>query len=129
MFVADKGVAAVMGWWEGGVWLVGRFANRPYVRLDGCMDGEGWVLRWWGRAAPGTYPALLSVLWASLARAPFALRKGRTPFALRTFPPVDTGGLCSKKAVCSNNPDSVPKVESPTPKTASVPTRSGDRSA
>ena len=34
------------------VWLVGRFANRPYVRLDGCMDGEGWVCWWFGWCAP-----------------------------------------------------------------------------
>ena len=48
MFVADKGVAAVRGVLV--VWLVGRFANRPYVRrvgsLDrnGCCGGEG---AWW----------------------------------------------------------------------------------
>ena len=49
MFVADEGVAAVMGVW---FWLVGRFANRPYVRLNGCMDGEGWVCWWFGWCAP-----------------------------------------------------------------------------
>ena len=41
------------------VWLVGRFANRPYVRLDGCMDGEGWVcwLVWLvGPSLPGPSP-------------------------------------------------------------------------
>ena len=51
MLVADEGVAAVRE--DLVVWLVGRFANRPYVRLDGCMDGEGWVCWWFGwRAAP-----------------------------------------------------------------------------
>ena len=49
MLVADEGVAAVMG-----VWMVGVPCPSP----------------------PRAYPALLSVLWAPLARAPFALRKG-----------------------------------------------------
>ena len=44
--------------------------------LEGCEDG----CRLFGvsSARPArAYPALLSVLWAALARAPFALRKGR----------------------------------------------------
>ena len=72
--------------------------------------GFGWCLgvwvEWWfstcvvsylGVPASAGIPRLVSVIWASLVRAPFALRKGQggsqtrpyqmAPFVLRTFPP------------------------------------------
>ncbi len=43
-----------------------------------------WVGGWLGFPTSAGIPRGL----ASLVRAPFALRKGRTPFVLRTFPPL-----------------------------------------
>ena len=56
MFVADEGVAAVRE--DLVVWLVGRFANRPYVRLAGSLDRNGCVGGLVGvpRSAPGPHP-------------------------------------------------------------------------
>ena len=54
-----------MLWWWGMVlvWLVGQFANRPYVRLDGSLDrngccgGEGaWWFGWRAPLRPGPSP-------------------------------------------------------------------------
>ncbi len=47
-----------------------------------------WMVWLVGPSPPRAYPALLSVLWAPLARAPFAVRKGRIRVCL-----VDLRGL------------------------------------
>ncbi len=75
------------------------------MMVYGCLNRE---LHGWSRISqmPGparlapvhlaltrAYPALVSVLWASLARAPFAQRKGVWPacFVFSGFPPPYRG--------------------------------------
>ena len=64
IFVADGVVAAV--WY---LTVMG-------VDLNDVKDGC-WLFGVASARPARAYPALLSVLWASLARAPFVLRKGR----------------------------------------------------
>ena len=52
------------------------------------MDGQDLAGR--GPSPPWAYPALLSVLWAPLARARFAVRKGRLLLSLWFM----TVGMC-----------------------------------
>ena len=87
MIVVDEVVAAVMGWW----WLPRPFVPGSPLTLALSHGGERGLLavvEGLRPSPPRAYPALLSVLWAPLARAPFAVRKGRIRMCL-----IDLRGL------------------------------------